>query len=272
MFAEGVHSVVNAANSIAIMVGQRKSERPADETHPFGYGKELYFWTLIIAILIFAVASGAILFEALFELSSSHTIRDSMLVYTILGIAGAGEAVGIFLSLREFLEYRKEKGGSNLGFLDSIRENRNPSTLTNLFEHVIACAGIVIVLIAVFLDSHYGKPIFDPIGSVAIGVLLGGTAIFLVAESRSLLIGERAVKYVVESVRKLAEQETEVESVDRILTMHLGPEEVLLNMNLCLKQGLSSKQIGLVVERIKTDIQKAHPEFRQIFIDLEDLK
>jgi cation diffusion facilitator family transporter len=271
MLAEGVHSLVDTGNGALLLLGLRRSRRPADEAHPFGHGKELYFWTLIVAIMIFAVGGGISLVEGIRHLRNPSPVEDPVWAYAVLSLAMLFEGYSWTIA---FLEFRRERAmlRAERSWLAAIRDSKDPTTFTVLFEDSAAMLGLVVAFLGVYLAERFDQPYFDGGASIVIGILLGAVAIFLARESRGLLIGEAVDPKILRSLREIAAADPQVRRIGRLLTMHLGPQEVLLNLELEFERGLSANDAARVVERIDKAIRARHPEIRHIFIESQSLR
>ena len=264
MLAEGIHSVVDTGNGVLLLVGVKRSRQPADDMHPFGYGKELYFWSLIVAISIFAAGGGASIWEGVRHVMHPAELHDPTWAYVVLGLAFVFEGITWVFAWRAF---RTEKGSR--GVLATVRDSKDPTSFMVLFEDTAALAGIVVAAAGIWLSHRLEMPAIDGAASIVIGVILCTIAWFLAAESKALLVGERADPETVESIRRLARKEEGVERVGRVLTMHLGPREVLVNLEVEFRRDLGSEGVERATDRVEAAIREAHPEVGRIFIEAE---
>ena len=265
MLAEGVHSLVDTGNGALILLGLHRSRKPADAAHPFGHGKELYFWTLIVAILIFAVGGGVSLFEGVQHLRHPLPVENPAWAYGVLAFAMLFEGGSWLVALKEFRAQKKERS-----WLGAVRASKDPTTFTVLFEDSAAMLGLVFAFLGVFLGERFDNPRFDGAASIAIGLLLCAVAWFLAHESRGLLVGEAVDPRIRKSLCEIAEDDPQVRRVVRLLTMHLAPRDVLLTLELEFERG-SGADAAAAVERIDKVIRRRHPEIRHIFIEAQSL-
>jgi cation diffusion facilitator family transporter len=265
MLAEGVHSLVDTGNGALLLFGLRQSRKPADAAHPFGHGKELYFWTLIVAIMIFAVGGGVSVVEGIRHLREPRPVENAAWAYAVLGVSFLFEGISWGVALKEFRAQKK----SHASWLGAVRASKDPTTFTVLFEDSAAMLGLVFAFLGVFLGERLDNPTFDGAASIAIGVLLGAVAWFLAHESRGLLVGEAVDPLVRRSVCEIADGDPQVRRVVRLLTMHLAPREVLLTLELEFEQGADP---AAAVERLDRTIRRRHPEIRHIFIEAQSLR
>ncbi|HET8677385.1 MAG TPA: cation diffusion facilitator family transporter [Blastocatellia bacterium] len=266
MLSEGIHSVVDTGNGALLLFGIRMSRKPADPSHPFGYGKELYFWTLIVAILIFAVGGGMSLYEGISHLKHPTELRDPLWNYLVLGFALVFEGFAWGIAFKEF---RKTQG--NMSLLKAVRASKDPTTFTVLFEDSAAMLGLLVAFLGIFLGHRLNNPYLDGVAAIIIGLILAVVAVLLAYESKGLLVGEGASRETIENICALAQKDPAVERVMPPLTMHFGPQEVLLNLDIKFRPGLSAEEIEAAVDRMEAAIRKRHPEIKRIFIEAESI-
>jgi len=264
MLSECIHSSVDTCNQLLLLYGLKQAKKPPDDEFPFGHGKEVYFWSFIVAILIFAVGAGVSVYEGVIHLLHPAQIRNPMVNYIVLGIAMVFEGGAWYFALTEFT---KVKG--RWGYLEAIQRGKDPTLFVVLFEDSAAMAGLVIAFAGVALTQVTGLVWFDPIASVLIGVILGGTAIWLAYETKGLLIGESANPSVRLGIRQLVDSAPEVLHVNEVLTMHMGPDTILLNLSVKFADDTAATQIESAVEKIELKIKNAYPEVKRIFIEAE---
>jgi cation diffusion facilitator family transporter len=266
MFAEGVHSLVDTGNGILLLWGIHRSNLPPDELHPFGHGKELYFWALIVAVLIFALGGGISINEGIQQLRQPTAVVDPIVNYIVLAIAFVFEGSAWWIALREF---RKTKGA--LGYLQAVRESKDPTIFTVLFEDSAAMLGLTAAFLGVSLGYALGIPQLDGAASVAIGLLLCGIAFFLAYESKGLLIGEGVASSTRESIDRIVKSDPDIDRVVRVLSMHFGPQDVLLVMEIAFRPDLTAAYAATAVERLDKAIRDRHPEIRHIFVEAQSM-
>ncbi|KOP25912.1 cation transporter [Hapalosiphon sp. MRB220] len=266
MISEGIHSIVDTADQLLLLLGIRMSQKPADDSHPFGYGQELYFWTFIVAILIFAIGGGMSIYEGITHLINPTPLEDPMWNYIVLGVAILFEGFSWTVALREFLP---TKGQQN--FWQAIKSSKDPTVFTVLFEDSAAILGLLVALIGIFLGHLFNNIYFDGIASIIIGTILAIVAVLLAIESKGLLVGESANPQTINNIRSLSTTEPGVQKVMRVLTMQLAPKEVLLNLEIQFYQSLTGEEIALTVDKLEAKIRQKHPEIKQIFIEAKSL-
>jgi cation diffusion facilitator family transporter len=267
MMAEGIHSLVDTGNGGLLLLGIRKARKPADAQHPFGHGKELYFWTLIVAILIFAVGGGVSFYEGIRHLRHPVEVEDPRWAYAVLAVAAVFEGYAWTVALRELRRGRERRGIWRL-----VQQSKDPTTFTVLFEDTAALLGLIVAFLGLFLGQRLDNPYFDGAASVVIGLILAGVAVLLAYETKGLLIGEAVEPATLQSIRTLAEDDPAVARVIRPLTMHFGPHDVLLTMELEFEKGQSAAEAAAAVDRIDRAIRTSHPQIRHIFIEAQSLK
>ena len=264
MLSEGIHSLVDTGNEALLLLGLRQSRKPADEAHPYGHGRELYFWSLVVAIVIFGVGGGMSFYEGVSHLRRPGRLGDPTWSYVVLGVSFAFEATSWVVALRQFLPRAKDKS-----FWRALRKSKDPSLITIVLEDSAALVGLVIAALGVFLGHTLGSHVFDGAASILIGLVLTFVSVFLAYESKGLLIGEAAGRDVVQSIRRAALDDPDAERVRRPLTMHLGPQDVLLNLTVKFRDDLSAAEVAEAVVRMQRTIQERHPEIQRIFIEPE---
>ncbi len=222
MFSEAVHSVVDTGNQALLLYGIKRARRPADARHPFGYGRELYFWAFVVAVMIFATGAGVSVYEGVSRIRHPEPVTDAYINYIVLGFAIVFEGGSFWVAFREF---NRVKGGR--GYLAAVRVSKNPALFTVLLEDAAALVGLVIALVGIALAEALDLPALDGVASVLIGLMLAGVAALLAYETKGLLIGEAADPEVVAKVRRIVGVEHGVDRINEILTMHMGPRDVL---------------------------------------------
>lgn len=265
MLSEGIHSLVDTGNQVLLLLGIRLSKKPADEKHPFGYGKEVYFWGLIVAILLFGIGGGMSIYEGIMHMQHPHAIGNPIWNYVVLGLAAVFEGSAFSIALAELLIRKDDEEG----FWEAVRSSKDPAIFVVLAEDAAALTGLAVAALGVYLGHKYNNPYIDAIASIIIGFILAGVAFLLAYESRDLLIGESIRHGTLKSIDRLVHANPAVEKARRPLTMHFGPNEVLLNLDVQFKKQLSSSEIAAAVDRLEDSIRKKHPEIKRIFIEAE---
>ncbi len=267
MMSEGIHSLVDTGNGVLLLLGIKKSKRPADEKHPFGYGNEVYFWSFIVAILIFALGGGFALYEGIIHILHPKELSDVIWNYVVLSLAIVFEGSALYVALKQFNKTRRGKP-----FFKALVDTKDTATAAIVIEDTAALLGLTIALISVFLGQITGIVYFDGIGSVLIGLLLISVSVFFALECKSLLIGEGLQEEDVEKIEKILASEKNVTAYKRPLSLYFGPNEVLINLNANFKDGLISDEIEQTVDRIENQIKSSIPTVNRIFIEAETIK
>ena len=266
MLSEGIHSVVDTGNQLLLLLGIRRARRPADQNHPFGHGQELYFWSLIVAILLFGMGGGMSAYEGITHIQHPAALEDPLWNYIVLGLAFLFEGTSLGIALREL---QKASGEESLWL--AVRHSKDPTVFVVVFEDAAALLGLLTAFIGVYFSHQFNNPRIDGIASIVIGLLLAIVAILLAYESRGLLLGESADRQKVEHIRSLAQADTGVVRAGIPMTMHFGPNDVLLNLDVQFRANLSGVELAASVDRLEKRIRHAHPEIKRIFIEAEGL-
>jgi len=264
MFSEGIHSLVDTGNQILLLFGLRQAKKPADERFPFGHGKEVYFWSFIVAILIFAVGAGISVYEGVKHLLHPKPIENPQINYIVLALAMVFEGAAWFFAWKEF---RKVKGG--YGYIQAVQRGKDPSMFVVLFEDTAAMLGLVVAFLGIFLGQITGIPYFDGGASVVIGLILGATAIWLAYETHGLLIGERANPEVAEKIREIVGRQDSITHVNELATMHMGPDYILVNLSVDFSSDASADDVEAVVGQLDRELKEALPRVKRVFIEAE---
>ncbi len=264
MLSEGIHSVVDTGNQILLLYGLKRSERPADKNFPFGHGKEVYFWSFVVAILIFAVGAGISIYEGIHHILNPSPIKSPGVNYIVIALAMVFEGGAWYLALREFSRTKGRRG-----YIEAVRRGKDPSIFVVLFEDSAAMLGLATAFIGIWLSQLTGNPDFDGLASIIIGLILGGTAIWLAYETKSLLIGESADEEVVRGVRELAKSFKEIEYVNEVLTMHMGPSFILVNLSVDFNDDISAKEVEDAIALLDKRIKEKFPRVKRVFVEAE---
>jgi len=266
MLSEGIHSLVDTGNQGLLLYGLRRARQPADERFPFGHGKEVYFWSFVVAILIFAVGAGMSIYEGVRHILSPAELRNVIVNYIVISLAIVFEAGAWSIALREF---RAVKGAQ--GYWRAVRTSKDPTLFVVLFEDSAALLGLLAALAGVGLTQWTGNGLYDGLASVIIGAILGCTAIWLAYETKGLLIGERARPEVVDGIRQMAESMETVERVNEVLTLHMGPNYVLVTVSLEFADELTIEPLERSIERLDRRVKEAFPEVKKVFVEAESM-
>lgn len=261
MLSEAIHSVVDTLNEILLLYGMKKAEQRPDAHHPFGYGRELYFWAFIVALMVFALGAIVSIYQGILHIIHPEEMQDPMINYVVLGIAILCEGFSWFVALKTF---RKMKG--KMGYFEAFRRSKDPTTFTVLFEDTAALVGLFIALTGIFLAHQLNIPELDGAASILIGVVLAVSAWLLARETKGLLLGETADPRLRENVLNIAQQDTAVYSANGVLTEQMGAHQVIASLSLEFKDDLTSDEIEACVNRIEAQIKQLHPEIITLFV------
>jgi len=265
MFSEAIHSLVDTGNQVLMLHGIRRAKRPPDDMHPFGYGPELYFWTFVVAVLIFGLGAGVSYFEGISKIRFPEAVTDPSVNYVVLFLALIFEGWAWTIA---YIEFRRTKG--NKRFVDAVRESKDPTIFTVLFEDTAAMLGIIVAFVGIFLADVLDIPALDGIASILIGVILTTVAMLLAFECKGLLIGERASRDVIAGIEQIVLRQGGIKAINETLTMHRGPEDVLLNLSLDFDDRLPSEEVERVVSEMEITIKETFPEITRIFIEAQN--
>ena len=266
MFSEGIHSVVDTGNQLLLLFGMKRAARPADSQHPFGYGMEIYFWAFVVAVLLFSLGAGVAIYEGIEQIRHPKPITHVELNYAVLLIAMVLEGYRLFVAWREFNVHR---GGRS--FMAELRRSKDPSVFTVLLEDSAALIGLMIALTGISLATLLDAPIYDGFASLGIGVMLSIIAAFLAYESKALLIGEAADPHIVSGIRAIAAQDKRIRHINELLTMHMGPTDLLVNLSIDFDDDYTAVEVEAAVSEMERRIKHDYPDVRRIFIETQSM-
>jgi cation diffusion facilitator family transporter len=261
MLTEGVHSVVDSANQLLLLWGRRQSKKPPDAKHPFGYGRELYFWSFVVALLVFALGAGVSVYEGVVHIQHPEPAVSPLIAYGVLLIAFLLEGGS---TVSAFKEFRAAKGA--LGWIEAVRESKDPPTFIVLLENGAAMAGILAAAAGLALSQTTGDPVFDGAASILIGLILGVTAALLAKESKALLIGEAADAELVEGIRAAAAAHAGIAGVGVVLTVHSAPDQITAMLSADFVDTISAGEVERIVADIEAEVARRWPQVRRMFI------
>ena len=262
MLSEGIHSAVDTGNGVLMLIGTRLSERKATPEHPFGHGKELFFWSLIVAVLVFGLGGGLSMLEGIQHIMNPASMRDPKWNYFVLFAAAIFEGTSFTVALRVFL---REKG--DRPFWAALHASKDPMTYTVLGEDFAALAGLAVAALGIFISHYYNLPQADGAASIAIGVILAGVAVLLIREARGLLIGEGIRPDTAAAIRELLGRHPLVRSVGPLLSMYIGPEQVLLTLDVEFDPKASAASISKAVRSLEQEIRARFDKITRIYIE-----
>ncbi len=261
MLTEGVHSMVDTGNQVLLLYGHARSRRPPDHDNPLGHGRELYFWSFIVALLIFSLGAGISIYEGILHIRAPQPIERPIVNYIVLGFAAVFEGVSWAFALREF---NHKRGGKPIW--QAVRDDKDPTTFIVLFEDSAAMIGIAVAAASIFASVALDLPVLDGVGSVLIGLVLAGTAVLLARETKGLLIGERADDMIIADVHRLALEQPGVIAVNGILSTQLGPNQIVVTLSLEFEDALLTPAIEDAVNGIETRVRDTHKQVTALFV------
>jgi cation diffusion facilitator family transporter len=262
MLAEAIHSMVDTGNGALLLVGLKLSHRPATPQHPFGHGKELYFWSLIVAVLIFGLGGGVSLFEGIQHLRQPIELTDPFWNYVVLALALVFEGSSFLLAWRQF----KRQRGDTPAY-EAFQASKDPSNYTIVAEDSAALLGLVIAAAGVFFSHWLDMPRLDALASVLIGLLLAGVAVLLIRESRGLLVGEGIKAETAQAIRDIACREDSVRRVGPVLSMYVGAEDILVTLDVGFGGATPASEVAETIRRIEHEVRERFPKVRRIYIE-----
>ena len=261
MLTEGVHSVVDSTNQLLLMWGRHASRRPPDKLHPFGYGRELYFWSFVVAVLVFSLGAGVSIYEGIIHIANPEPAVAPIVAYAVLLIAFLLEG---WSTLEAFRDFNKARG--KLSWFQAVRRSKDPPAFIVLLENGAAMAGIIAAAAGLMLSQVTSNPFYDGAASVVIGIILGITAMVLAYESKGLLIGEAADPMLVENLHKLACSQPGVVGVGHVLTVHSSPDQITVMMNVDFRDDMLAGEVERIVCRVEEEAMERWPQVRRLFV------
>lgn len=264
MISEGIHSVVDTANELLLLLGLHRARKEPDKTHPFGYGKELYFWSFIVSIMIFGLGGGLSIYQGILHIREPETLGDPTMSYIVLGLSIVFEGTSLIIALKEFNAIRGEQS-----WWDAVVKSKDPSTFLVMFEDSAAVAGLFIVGICMFLNHRYDIPVLDGVASLLVGLILVGVSAILARESRSLLMGEGISAESRSKITTLVERDSAVLKVMHMLSTYQSPDEIILMLIVAFKENLDTHQINEAIDRIRNCIKQEFSLVRFVLVQPE---
>ena len=261
MLSEGVHSLVDTGNEVLLLYGMRRAGRPPDRTHPLGHGRELYFWSFIVALLVFALGAGVSIYQGIHHIMDPEPIENVGWNYGVLVASFLFEGFSWVVALREF---REQKGAA--GYVEAITRSKDPTTFTVLLEDSAALIGLAIAFVGIFLAQALGRPELDGVASVGIGIVLAGVAIFLARESKGLLIGEPALPSVQAAILRMAEADPAIQKANGVITTHLGPRQIVVALSAEFEDHMTAPDIEACVQRLEARVKAELPDVTTVFV------
>lgn len=263
MLSEGIHSLVDTSNELLLLLGIKRSKRPADKNHPFGYGHEVYFWSLIVSVLVFGLGGGMSIYEGISHIISPTPITEVFWSYVVLASAFVFESISLTISVKGLLKHSHNKGN----FFQKLKSSKDPGFFLVIYEGVADIAGLTIAFAGVIISHYFNMPLVDGIASILIGVVLTIIAVIMIIESRNLLIGESAGTYVLKELENILNNEDGVSEIQTPLTMQLSPDDILLALNLEFKKELTRSEIINSINRLENQIKQKFPQIKHIYLE-----
>ncbi len=264
MLSEGIHSLVDTGNQGLLLYGLKKSRQPADQRHPFGYGAELYFWSFVVAILIFAVGAGVSIYEGIQKVLHPHPLSDPYIAYIVLALALIFEAGAWWIAFKEFAQVRGRKT-----IIAAVRDSKDPTVFTVLFEDSAAILGLFVALFGLLGVQFLDLPWLDGVASIVIGVILAGTAALLAFETKGLLIGEGASPEVVAKIESIINATPAIKNLNEIRTLHRGPEDILLALSVDFIDEVTAGTVEETIYSLERTIKMEMPAVTRLFIEVQ---
>ncbi|WP_174286152.1 cation diffusion facilitator family transporter [Sphingomonas bacterium] len=261
MLTEGVHSFVDSGNQVLLLYGQRRAAQPADDAHPFGYGRELYFWAFVVAILIFAIGAGVSIYEGYRHIRAPAALSDPVVDYAVLGIAAVLEGGSWIVAVREFAT-----GKGDFGWWQAVRRSKDPAGFIVLFEDSAALFGLAVAAVGVWASHYFADPRIDGIASIVIGTVLALVAMLLAREAKGLLIGERADPAVIARVRAIVDGYPGITAVNHVRTIHTAPTSIFVAISADFVDSMTMGDGERLIETIETALKNAEPMLASIYI------
>ncbi|MGE4561562.1 MAG: cation diffusion facilitator family transporter [Rhodospirillales bacterium] len=266
MLSEAIHSLVDTGNQGLLLYGLKRSKKPADECHPFGYGMELYFWAFVVAIVIFALGAGVSIYEGVKHILHPRILTNAYINYIILGLAIVFECGSWWVAYREF---RTSKG--DMSFLEATRRSKDPALFTVLFEDTAALLGLIVALIGISLAQVHDIPELDGIASVVIGLILAATSGLLAYETKGLLVGEATDPDTVEGLKSILTSAPGIDQVNELRTLHFSPQDIMVAISADFSPSLDSNAVEGQVAELERDIKNAYPGITRVFIEAQSI-
>lgn len=266
MVSEGIHSLIDSANTLLLLYGLNRSKKAPTDKHPFGYGKELYFWTLVVATSLFAIGGGMSVYEGIKHMEHPEPLTDPFWNYIVLGCALVLSSASLWVAYKEF-----KKANNNKSIWKAIRDSKDPGTFAILFEDTADILGLIVAFLGVYLGHKFNNPYFDGFASIIIGIILASTSFMLAWETKGLLIGESADPELLTKIIQLAEKDESVDYVKPPVSMHIGATDILIALGINFKNELTAEEVAKSIDRIEESIRISFPEVKRIYIEAKSI-
>ncbi len=267
MLSEGVHSLVDTGNQGLMLLGLHRAKKQPDAKHPFGYGMEVYFWSFMVAVLIFALGSGISIYEGIHAILEPRAISEPIWNYSILSLGIIFEGWAWSVAYREF---KKSIGTQSMW--SAIKRSKDPTIFTVLLEDTAALTGLIVAMAGIYLSQALEMPVLDGVSSVLIGCILAAVAIILSIECKGLLIGEAASKETLQNVRNIINAEKSILELNELRSMHLGPQDILITISVDFADGIKAEDIEKTISNLETQIKGQHPFVKRLYIEAQNVK
>lgn len=261
MLTEGIHSVVDSLNQLLLIWGRRQSKKPPDRLHPFGYGRELYFWSFVVAVLVFALGAGVSVYEGIVHIMRPEPAVSPLVAYGVLLVAFLLEGGS---TVAAFKEFRAAKGP--LGWWEAVRRSKDPPAFIVLLENGAAMAGILAAAVGLALSQLTHNPFFDGAASVLIGLILGATAWLLATESKALLIGEAADPELIRSIRAATQKQKGIIGVGHVLTVHSAPDQITVILSADFDDAITAGDVERIIAEVEAEVESFWPDVKRLYI------
>ena len=261
MLTEGVHSIVDSSNQLLLIWGRKASRRPPDQYHPFGYGREIYFWSFVVAVLVFALGAGVSVYEGIIHIANPEPAVSPIIAYGVLLVAFLLEGAS---TLEAFREFKESKG--KLGWMEAVQQSKDPPGFIVLLENGAAMVGIIAAAVGLGISQLTGDPRYDGMASIVIGGILGLTAGLLAYESKALLIGEAADPELVAAIHAMVEGKKDVTAVGEVLTVHSAPDQITAMLSVDFEDHISARDVERLVCEIEEECADRFPTVHRLYI------
>lgn len=266
MFAEGVHSVVDSGNQLLLLYGIKRSAKPADTRHPFGYGMEIYFWSFVVAVLLFSIGAGVSIYEGISKIQHPHLVESPYINFIVLGLAMVFEGYAFWAAIKQM---NAQRGDNTV--LQYIRRSKDAPLVVVLLEDAGALLGLMIAALSLVLVLVLDTPELDGVASLVIGLLLAFAAVVLFIETKGLLIGEAVAPAVRAGINDILQSHAKILAVNEVMTMHMGPEDVFCALSVDFSDDASSVEVEAAISNLEQEIKLAYPEIKRIFIEAQSV-
>jgi cation diffusion facilitator family transporter len=266
VISEGIHSAVDIGNELILLLGMHRSKKAPDRDHPFGYGKEVYFWTLIVSVMIFTLGGGLSVIEGTNRLIHLRPVKNQGTIYVMLLVSFVFEAASLFVAVKRFIA---QKGTGS--FWKQLHESKDPALFAIIYEDAASILGLLVAFIGISLSAYFQIPQLDGVASILIGFIICVGAVIMVIESRNLLVGESAHQQMTDGIFELVNNDNDVVALRDPLTMHMAPNEILLAIDVEFRQEIDAGEVAKVVRRLETNIMRQYPDVKRIYIEARNL-